>query len=71
MKSTPFDRYLATIITIWNDACSKKLYKDPDKRREAYKRQLLFFNTQLTWGGESPRFNVSMEKEKSRQEYEK
>ncbi len=43
-----------------------KLYKDPGKRKEAYKRQLLFFNTQLTWGGH--RFNVFNGKERARQE---
>src|SRR5699024_482981 len=29
----------------------RKLYKNNDDLREAYERQLLFFNTQLTWGG--------------------
>ena len=46
-----FDRYLAPSLLYGMMPVLKKLYKDPDKRREAYKRQLLFFNTQLTWGG--------------------
>ena len=31
----------------------KKLYKDDEQLKAAYMRQLLFFNTQLSWGGGS------------------
>ena len=48
----------------------KKLYKDKDDLKAAYKRQLLFFNTQLTWGGGViTGLMSSMEKERARQEY--
>ena len=66
-----FDRYLAPSLLYGMMPVLKKLYKDPDKRREAYKRQLLFFNTQLTWGGGViTGLMSSMEKERARQEYE-
>lgn len=46
-----FDRYLAASLLYALMPILKKLYKDDDDLREAYQRQLLFFNTQLTWGG--------------------
>lgn len=48
----------------------RKLYKDDDRLRAAYERQLLFFNTQLTWGGGViTGLMSSMEQERARQEY--
>ncbi|RPA63691.1 PTS system mannose/fructose/sorbose family transporter subunit IID [Aerococcus agrisoli] len=46
-----FDRYLAPSLLYAMSPILRKLYKDDDELRAAYKRQLLFFNTQLTWGG--------------------
>jgi len=47
-----FERYLASIITVMQMMpILKKLYKDDDALKAAYKRQLLFFNTQLSCGG--------------------
>ncbi|MDO4431678.1 MAG: PTS system mannose/fructose/sorbose family transporter subunit IID [Aerococcaceae bacterium] len=46
-----FDRYIAPSLLYAMMPVLKKLYKDEEKRKEAYKRQLLFFNTQLSWGG--------------------
>lgn len=49
----------------------KKLYKDKDALQAAYQRQLLFFNTQLTWGGGViTGLMSSMEAERAREEYE-
>ncbi|PCH10740.1 PTS system mannose/fructose/sorbose family transporter subunit IID [Streptococcus parauberis] len=65
-----FDRYLAPSLLFGMIPILQKLYKDPDKRREAYKRQLLFFNTQLTWGGGViTGLMSSMEKERAREEF--
>lgn len=46
-----FDRYLAASLLYAMMPILKKLYKDEDDLKDAYRRQLLFFNTQLTWGG--------------------
>lgn len=46
-----FDRYISPSLLYAMMPILKKLYKDEEKRKEAYKRQLLFFNTQLSWGG--------------------
>ena len=46
-----FDRYIAPSLLYAMMPVLKKLYPDVEKRKEAYKRQLLFFNTQLSWGG--------------------
>ncbi|UUX33412.1 PTS system mannose/fructose/sorbose family transporter subunit IID [Fundicoccus culcitae] len=46
-----FDRYLAASLLYALMPILRKLYKDDDDLRAAYQRQLLFFNTQLTWGG--------------------
>lgn len=65
-----FDRYLAPSLLFGMMPILQKLYKDPAKRKEAYKRQLLFFNTQLTWGGGViTGLMSSMEKERARQEF--
>ena len=66
-----FDRYISASLLYAMMPILNKLYKDPEKRKEAYKRQLLFFNTQLTWGGGViTGLMSSMEKERARQEYE-
>lgn len=50
----------------------KKLYKDDDSLKAAYKRQLLFFNTQLSWGGGViTGLMSSMEQQRAQEEYEK
>lgn len=46
-----FDRYISPSLLYAMMPILKKLYPDVEKRKEAYKRQLLFFNTQLSWGG--------------------
>lgn len=46
-----FDRYLAASLLYAMMPILRKLYKDDEALRAAYERQLLFFNTQLTWGG--------------------
>lgn len=46
-----FERYLAPSLLYAMMPILRKLYKDDDDLRAAYQRQLLFFNTQLTWGG--------------------
>lgn len=65
-----FERYLAPSLLYGMMPILKKLYKDDEKLKEAYKRQLLFFNTQLTWGGGViTGLMSSMEQERARQEY--
>lgn len=46
-----FERYLAPSLLYAMMPILRKLYKDPEQLKAAYKRQLLFFNTQLSWGG--------------------
>lgn len=46
-----FERYIAASLLYALMPILRKLYKDDDDLRAAYERQLLFFNTQLTWGG--------------------
>ncbi|QIQ22203.1 PTS system mannose/fructose/sorbose family transporter subunit IID [Zophobihabitans entericus] len=46
-----FDRYIAAALLWGLMPILKKLYKDKDDLIAAYQRHLLFFNTQLTWGG--------------------
>lgn len=65
-----FDRYLAPSLLYAMMPILQKLYKDDDARRAAYKRQLLFFNTQLTWGGGViTGLMSSMEQERANEEY--
>jgi PTS system mannose-specific IID component len=65
-----FERYLAPSLLYGMMPILKKLYKDEEKLKEAYRRQLLFFNTQLTWGGGViTGLMSSMEQERARQEY--
>ena len=66
-----FERYLAPSLLYAMQPVLKKLYKDPEKRREAYQRQLLFFNTQLSWGGGViTGLMASMEQQRAKEEYE-
>ena len=65
-----FERYISPSLLYAMMPVLKKLYKDKDDLKAAYKRQLLFFNTQLTWGGGViTGLMPSMEKERARQEY--
>lgn len=65
-----FERYIAPALLFAMMPILRKLYKDPDRLKAAYKRQLLFFNTQLTWGGGIiTGLMSSMEQERARQEY--
>lgn len=65
-----FERYLAPSLLYAMMPILRKLYKDDDALRAAYERQLLFFNTQLTWGGGViTGLMSSMEQERARQEY--
>lgn len=66
-----FERYIAPALLYGMMPILRKLYKDPERLKAAYKRQLLFFNTQLTWGGGIiTGLMASMEQERARQEYE-
>lgn len=67
-----FERYLAAALLYGLMPILRKLYKDDEELKAAYKRQLLFFNTQLTWGGGIiTGLMSSMEQERARQEYNK
>lgn len=46
-----FDRYISPSLLYAMMPNLRKLYRDNESLKAAYKRQLLFFNTQLTWGG--------------------
>lgn len=46
-----FDRYIAPSLLWAMMPILRKLYKDKDELRAAYTRHLLFFNTQISWGG--------------------
>ncbi|OCG22196.1 PTS mannose transporter subunit IID [Gilliamella sp. wkB108] len=46
-----FDRYIAASLLWALIPILKKLYKDKNDLIAAYQRHLLFFNTQLAWGG--------------------
>ncbi|WPC08156.1 PTS system mannose/fructose/sorbose family transporter subunit IID [Globicatella sp. PHS-GS-PNBC-21-1553] len=65
-----FDRYLAASLLYALMPILRKLYKDEEQLRAAYQRQLLFFNTQLTWGGGViTGLMASMEEQRALQEY--
>ncbi|WP_051910459.1 PTS system mannose/fructose/sorbose family transporter subunit IID [Carnobacterium pleistocenium] len=65
-----FERYLAPSLLYGMMPVLRKLYKDDNDLRAAYKRQLLFFNTQLTWGGGIiTGLMSSMEQERAKQEH--
>ncbi|GGC90326.1 PTS system mannose/fructose/sorbose family transporter subunit IID [Enterococcus wangshanyuanii] len=66
-----FERYLAPSLLYAMMPILRKLYKDEDKLKAAYKRQLLFFNTQLSWGGGViTGLMSSMEQQRAQEEYE-
>lgn len=67
-----FDRYIAPALLWALIPALKKLYKDKDELRAAYQRHLLFFNTQISWGGGIiTGLMLSMEKERAQQVYNK
>lgn len=66
-----FERYLSPSLLYAMMPILKKLYKDDDALKAAYKRQLLFFNTQLSWGGGViTGLMSSMEQERAKEEHE-
>ena len=66
-----FERYLASSLLYAMMPILRKLYKDDEALKAAYKRQLLFFNTQLTWGGGViTGLMASMEAQRAKEEYE-
>ncbi|MDR0920944.1 MAG: PTS system mannose/fructose/sorbose family transporter subunit IID [Lactobacillales bacterium] len=66
-----FERYLAPSLLYGMMPILKKLYKDDEALKAAYKRQLLFFNTQLSWGGGViTGLMASMEQQRAQEEYE-
>ncbi|WP_313466772.1 PTS system mannose/fructose/sorbose family transporter subunit IID, partial [Carnobacterium sp.] len=66
-----FERYLAPSLLYAMMPILKKLYKDDDALKAAYKRQLLFFNTQLSWGGGViTGLMSSMEQQRAEEEHE-
>jgi len=65
-----FDRFLAASLLWALTPILKKLYKDEDALVDAYERHLLFFNTQLTWGGGIiTGLMASMEETRAHEEY--
>lgn len=65
-----FERYLAPSLLYAMMPILRKLYKTDDQLRAAYQRQLLFFNTQLTWGGGViTGLMSSMEEQRANEEY--
>lgn len=66
-----FERYVAPSLLYAMMPILRKLYKDDEALKAAYKRQLLFFNTQLSWGGGVVTgLMASMEAERAKEEYE-
>lgn len=66
-----FERYLAPSLLYAMMPILRKLYKDEKSLKAAYKRQLLFFNTQLSWGGGViTGLMASMEAKRALEEYE-
>ncbi|WP_429974664.1 PTS system mannose/fructose/sorbose family transporter subunit IID [Enterococcus sp. DIV0840c] len=67
-----FERYVAPSLLYAMMPILRKLYKEGDALKAAYKRQLLFFNTQLSWGGGViTGLMSSMEQQRAEEEYEK
>lgn len=65
-----FERYLASSLLYGMMPILRKLYKDDESLKAAYKRQLLFFNTQLSWGGGViTGLMASMESQRAKEEY--
>ena len=46
-----FDRYIAPSLLFGLIPVLRRVYKNEDDLREAYRRHLVFFNTQAIWGG--------------------
>lgn len=46
-----FDRYIAPSLLFGLMPILRRVYKNEDDLREAYRRHLVFFNTQAIWGG--------------------
>ncbi|MDH6364938.1 mannose/fructose/N-acetylgalactosamine-specific phosphotransferase system component IID [Enterococcus sp. PF1-24] len=66
-----FERYIAPSLLYAMAPLLRKLYKDDTALKAAYKRQLLFFNTQLSWGGGViTGLMSSMEQQRAEEEYE-
>lgn len=66
-----FERYLAPSLLYAMMPILRKLYKNEDDLKAAYKRQLLFFNTQLSWGGGViTGLMSSMEQQRAQEEHE-
>ncbi len=67
-----FDRYIAPSLMWGLMPILRKLYKDKDELRAAYQRHLLFFNTQMTWGGGTlTGIMSSLEEARAKEVYEK
>ena len=66
-----FERYLSPSLLYAMMPILRKLYKDDDALKAAYKRQLLFFNTQLSGGGVITGLMSSMEQQRAEEEHEK
>ena len=67
-----FERYLSPSLLYAMMPILRKLYKDDEALKAAYKRQLLFFNTQLSWGGGViTGLMSSMEQQRAEEEHEK
>lgn len=65
-----FERYLAPSLLWAMMPILLKLYKTDESLRAAYERQLLFFNTQLSWGGGViTGLMASLESERAQQEF--
>lgn len=66
-----FDRYIAASFLWALRPILQKLYKDEGQLRQAYERHLVFYNTQVVWGGGTILGIVaSMEEERAREEHE-
>lgn len=64
-----FEHYLAASLLWALMPILRKLYKNDEDLKAAYRRQMLFFNTQLSWGGGViTGLMASMEQERAHQE---
>ena len=67
-----FDKYIAPALLWALMPILKKLYKNKQDLIEAYQRHMLFFNTQLSWGGGTITGIVaSLESARAKEVYEK
>ena len=66
-----FDRYIAPALLWTLIPILRKLYKDENDLKEAYQRHLLFFNTQISWGGGTiTGITASLEQQRAKEVYE-